>query len=108
MKPIKTKTVFKYPITNRDVQQIDLPEGAEVLHVNLQNGLPYIWVLHDATLLGDQVVAGRPDMKDAVTERRTFRLAGTGHPIDGTIKKYIGTFMMHGGALVFHFFELDR
>ena len=33
-----------------------------------------------------------------------FRVAGTGHDLGSNVGRHIGSFQMHGGALVFHVF----
>lgn len=42
------------------------------------------------------------------TERRPFRLAGTGHPIDYEADdlRFVGSFQLDGGTLIFHLFEI--
>lgn len=37
-----------------------------------------------------------------------FRLAGTGHPIAEADLRYVGTFQLADGALVFHVFILGE
>jgi len=86
--------VYKYPIQAGDHIDVEIPKGAEILTVQTQNDQPCIWALVD---------------ERAPTERRMFRLAGTGHPIDNPNSlKYIGTFQLHEGSLVFHLFEYRR
>ena len=91
------KTIYKYKLEVTDVQRIFLPTGAEILTVQIQYKnqyhTPYIWALVD-------------------TERnegeRVLEMFGTGNPIQecmGVDRKYIGTFQLQGGALVFHLFE---
>jgi hypothetical protein len=94
------KTVWKYPIPIEDHFTLEMPLAAKVLTVQLQDdpsGLsslaPYLWALVD------------PANVDAMRTRR-FRLAGTGHPIEDTDGlKYIATFQMLSGRLVWHVFE---
>ncbi len=50
---------------------------------------PFIWALVDT---------------DAPEEARVFHVRGTGHPADA-LGRYVGTFQIDGGALVFHLFE---
>lgn len=82
--------VYKYPIALQDEFAVHLPVGARVLCVQVQRGQPFIWAHHTAE-------------STKVVPRR-FRLAGTGHPIVGDWR-YVGTFQLEGGALVFHLFE---
>jgi hypothetical protein len=87
------KTVWKYPVTIGDEFTLEMPLAAKVLTVQVQHGAPYLWALVD------------PANVDAMRTRR-FRLAGTGHPIEDTDGlKYVGTFQMFGGSLVWHVFE---
>ena len=84
-------TIWKYEIAQKSIQQIDLPEGAEVLAVQSQYDFPYIWAL---------VNPSEP------TKPREFHLYGTGHPIHQRESlAYVGTFQLQGGDLVFHLFE---
>lgn len=85
------KTIWKYILEMRDDLAVEMPVGAELLAVQLQGGAPCLWALVDPSLH---------------KEVRYFRLAGTGHRISADEKlKYVGTFQMHGGTLVFHLFE---
>lgn len=73
-----------------DNQEIEMPEGAEILTVQMQKTDLCLWAIVD------------PEAKKV---KRKFNVFGTGHEIDikGT---YIGTFQMHGGDLIFHVFEI--
>ena len=86
-------TVFKYQVPLRDYFKLALPKGARVLTVDVQNGHPQLWALVN------------PDHK---TEDRLFRFAGTSHPIEDAPArlKFVATFQMDGGSLVFHIFEV--
>ncbi len=85
-------TIYKFPIEVTDFTDIEIPATAKILTVQIQDGNPYVWVLLDP---------------DQPTIKRYFRLAGTGHSINGLqyTLDYIGTFQMHSGDLVFHLFE---
>lgn len=87
------KRIWKYQLHTTDTQNLTMPVGAEILTVQTQNG-PCLWVLVDP---------------DAEMEKRTIETFGTGHAIPDTPvgeRKYIGTYQLHNGALVFHVFEL--
>jgi hypothetical protein len=86
------KTIWKYEIKADDVTQLALPLGAEPLSVQEQRGNAYLWV--------------KVDPNQRVHETRTFRLVGTGHPFDDSGMKFLGTFQLTGGSLVFHLFEV--
>jgi len=84
--------IFKYGVPLTHSFTLDMPESASILDVQVQAGRPVIWALVDP---------------DAPTQRREFRIYGTGHPIDDTINSaYIGTFQSLSDALVFHLFEV--
>lgn len=86
------KTIYKYPLEVTDLQELELPEGAEILTVQMQTGVPCLWALVDPT---------------ADKKCRLIRIAGTGHFLNDEIEhRYIGTFQMAGGQLVFHAFEV--
>lgn len=86
------KTIFKYPIKAEDFQTISMPDGAEVLAVQVQKETPCIWAMVDIK---------------APYRDRVFRVIGTGQPCDDFNNgKYMGTFQMINGSLVFHLFDL--
>jgi hypothetical protein len=77
-----------------DEQVIKMPKDAQILCVQTQFGNACLWALVDDT--------------QPMTERR-IRVHGTGHEVrDVGFLHYIGTFQIHGGALVFHVFEDTR
>lgn len=87
------KAIYKYSFDLKDRQTIVMPEGAEILSVQTQHEVPCLWAM----------VA--PENK---TEIRLFEVFATGQiiPCDmGVKRKYIGTFQVQGGHLVFHLFE---
>ena len=85
------KTVWKFRIPLGNVVSIQMPRGAEILHVAEQHDYPCMWVLVDPV---------------EPMQNREFRFAGTGHPIeDHHAGQFIGTFFMQMGGLVFHIFE---
>jgi hypothetical protein len=83
--------VFKYEIKSDDSCEIIMEAGAEILCVQTQNEHPFIWVLTE---------------EDGPLEKRKFKLYGTGHDIYEEKFKYIGTFQLAKGSLVFHLFEV--
>ena len=92
-KETKMQTVWKYEINSDDYVSLNLPLGAKPLEVQKQHGHVYLWCLVDP--------------QQTIHEKRTFRLAGTGHPIKDNVD-FIGTFQLDGGALVFHLFEVKE
>ena len=82
--------IWKYPLKVTDEQTLDIPEGAEALAVQVQNGTPCLWVRVEST---------------APKTLRRIITHGTGHPVPKTTGRYIGTYQIDGGALVFHVFD---
>jgi hypothetical protein len=85
-------TIWKFPLTITDVQQVLMPHGAIILTCQTQGEAPVLWAIVD------------PDRPEA---NREIHMFGTGHPIppNGGGRRYIGTFQIAGGSLVFHVFE---
>lgn len=82
-------TIYKYPVEIDKQIIIMMPWGAKFLCIQVQNGVPCIWV--------------QVDTDEALVERKFFWY-GTGNPSDMT-KNYLGTIQLHNGNLVFHLFE---
>lgn len=86
------KQVNKYPVPDAEpVFRLSLPATATPLAVQVQDGLPQMWVLVDTEL---------PEVE------RAFALVGTGEPVPGIVEAHVGTFQMDGGAFVFHVFAV--
>lgn len=83
------KTVYKYPLRILDEQEVEMPDSANLLTVQMQNGQPCLWALVDTS---NPMVL------------RKILIRGTGHVAE-KVGRYISTFQMQGGALVFHAFE---
>jgi hypothetical protein len=82
------KTIYKYPLQLADgAQEVKMPKGAHLVHVDLQHGDPTLWAEVDT---------------EAASEVRLFQVHGTGHPIkhDGN---YVGTAV--GVPFVWHVYE---
>ena len=84
-----TQTIYKYPLQIMDEQKIVMPVDAELLTVQMQGSQPCLWAVVDPT---------------KSLESRKILIRGTGHDCPG-VGRYISTFQMQGGALVFHAFE---
>ena len=82
------KTIWKFPIQIAPIFTIEMPEGAQIVHVEQQGEGACIWA------------AVLPDAIGVVS--RTFLIAGTGTiiPVDC---EYVGTFQQ--GAYVWHILE---
>ena len=76
--------------------QISMPINAEILCVQVQNGVPQIWAsLSDTSAIP---MSGRFII-------RTFRWIGTGHQYsDNGIREYVGTVQLNEGAHILHLF----
>lgn len=86
------KQVWKFPLFMGS-GNIEMPVGAEILHVAEQNGQMCLWALVDP---------------HALSEGRRFMVIGTGHEIVEPVLRHIGTALMFGGSLVFHAFEVKN
>lgn len=83
------KQVWKFAINPKTT--LEMPKGASILTMQLQNGIPCIWALVN------------PENEK---ELRYFEIYGTGDSIDCVGKKYIGTFQVQSSiVLVYHLFE---
>ncbi|MCI0563622.1 MAG: hypothetical protein MN733_34550 [Nitrososphaera sp.] len=90
------KTIWKYTLEDTDVQEIEVPMGAQFLTVQTQFDSPIpierpcIWALVET---------------DAPKVKREIRIYDTGVKIDVQGLKYIGTCQLRNGRLVLHIFE---
>ena len=89
------KTIHKYPVPVEGRFKLRLPKESVILSFQCQDGVPCIWVMVETA---------------HIDEERSFRLFGTGHPIeripkDGSLH-YIGTAQQSQmPPLVWHLFE---
>lgn len=81
-------TIWKYPLEIYESQSIAMPEGAEILAVQLQDGNPCLWALVDPSR------PTGPVLVQAVRTGRAFDPMG----------EYIGTCVMFDGELALHVF----
>lgn len=84
------KKIYKYQIHDLAMREIELPKGAEILTIQMQDGMPCLWALVD---------------QNQPAEKRPILIIGTGHAILIDIVRYISTFQMLDGRLVWHAFE---
>lgn len=82
--------IWKYPLSITDRQEVEIPQGARLLSVQMQNDQCCLWALCDGY---------------APPEIRRIAIYGTGTLIPDDPGKYLSTFQMHDGALVFHAFD---
>lgn len=86
------KTIYKYPLEVTDTQFVELPLGAEILTVQMQGNQLCLWALVNPS-------------PDVFKKNRRIEIVGTGNPVPAGDLKYISTFQMLGGGLIFHVFE---
>ena len=85
-------TIWKYVIKCKDAQSVELPKGAKILTLQMQYGLVCIWAEVDP---------------DATLEDVVLLTVGTSHSLPLSRGKYIGTYQLEQGALVFHVYEAN-
>lgn len=87
-------TIWKEELGAVGVQEISIPQGSEILCLREQHGHPCIWFRCDPS---------------ADKEKKTVTIVGTGHNAPSPEEaKYLGTFFIEGGILVFHVFEREQ
>jgi hypothetical protein len=84
------KTIYKYPLNSQDCT-LQLPKGAKLLTVQLQNQIENLWALVD------------PHTSEL--EERHICIVGTGWEVEDNME-YITTYM--DGYFVWHVFELIK
>ena len=86
------KTIWKFVLPVEDFVGFEMPRGAQILTVQVQNNQICMWALVDPT---------------APKDRRHFQVVGTGHPFKNWQQcNYIGSVQMLQGELVFHVYEM--
>lgn len=83
-------TIWKYPLLTGAATPLELPQGAELLHVDIQGRDLCLWAKVNT---------------DLPTTPRTIEVFGTGHPMPSFERQFINTFLVDGGTYVFHAFE---
>lgn len=83
-------TIWKYEIEATDRQTVSIPKDAQFLSIQVQRQSICMWFL---------VNPKKPPVD------RVFTVYGTGHHVPAVPGKYLGTFQLMGGSLVFHAFE---
>lgn len=87
--------IYKYQLEIKDKQQLVFPEAAEIIALQVQDGIPCIWAKIPEIEYG---MGGKP-----TDETRTFITVGTGHLFSGDNLIYVGTYQL--GPFVGHVFE---
>lgn len=84
--------IWKFDLTLDERQELELPEGAEILTAQLQMGVVRLWALCD----------GR-----AALTKRVIATYWAGNVIPDNAGTYIATVQSHGGQRLYHVFELE-
>lgn len=89
------RSIWKFTPAMRDYSIVQMPKGARILSVGNKNETLCVWALVETS---------------APMVERTFRIAGTGHPVnyDVTPEMFVGTAMFESGRLVFHVFDMGE
>lgn len=91
------RTIHKFTLRFTDEQIVFLPQNAEILTLQTQNGQPTIWAEVEDT---------------APMEKVYIYTYGTGHPMpdlpSGCIRKYLGTIQIDPHGLVFHMYRIHE
>lgn len=82
--------IWKYELKDLGKQMIEIPEHAKFLSLHIQNGNPCMWFIVN------------PNNNKI---NRKFEIYATGQDIYLADRKFIGTFLVNNGSLVFHVFE---
>lgn len=88
-----TRQVWKFPLNLTGSNNLTIPEGAEILDVQIQHGTVCLWALVDL---------------DAPSTSREVFLAGTGHDLPAGTLTHLGTTQSFEGSFVFHAFEVTH
>jgi hypothetical protein len=83
-----SKAIWKFQVDPET--PIPMPEGAVILSVGVQNDSVFVWAMVDPS---------------SPSEIRYINGYATGASLPDDPGIFIGTVMLHGGRLVFHFFD---
>jgi len=84
-----SRAIWKFALELADYQQVEMPEGAEIISVAVQGELVCLWAI---------VNPARP------AEYRGIQIVGTGNPIPANLQRFIGTVQIP--PFVWHVFEV--
>jgi len=83
--------IFKWTLSANAKQTLQMPAGAKLLTVQVQNNIPRLWALCDET---------------AQKMPRIIEIHGTGNRMpDDWHGEYVATFQVDNGSFVFHVFD---
>lgn len=81
------QSIWKFGLEITDYQEIMMPVGAKILCVKNQNARPHIWAVCDT---------------EAIYEKRSFRVYGTGQEYLDVYGDYIGTVQIYETMYAIH------
>ena len=91
------QSIWKYELDIKDRVEVMMPVRSRVLSVGNQRETLCLWAIVEP---GGAMV------------KRTFMIKGTGHPYDfrdtAHPAEFLGTVLMHEGALVWHVFDITK
>ena len=85
--------IYKYPLTASDIQEIEMPEGAHILCIQVVKDQPVLY----ARVFDD----------NAYYIKIVIRIYGTGHECE-VHNNYIGSFQLYDGDFVGHVFDISN
>ena len=86
------KAIWKFSLDLQEYSEIEMPQGATVLTVQVQHGTIRLWAIVDT---------------EAPKQPRMFQVCGTGASmLENVERSYIGTVQLQGGRYIFHIFEI--
>lgn len=83
-------TIWKYQLKPQDLQELEVPDGAQFIAAQVQHGQICLWAIVEPTL---------------PKTWRVVRIVGTGQEFNPTGLRHIGSVQLSGGLYVFHVFE---
>ena len=84
-------TIWKFPFAITDRQFVTMPDDAEILRIEVQDGLPCLWAMVDPSKMRLAVMLA------------TY---GTGHQLPNDPGEYLGTYQV--GGFVGHVFRATQ
>lgn len=81
------KTIWKFKLEVKDSQKVEMPKGAKLLYVGVQDNIPHLWAEVDP---------------DNINGKATIVTFGTGQRVDADRLGFVGTYMLYGGSFVGH------
>lgn len=86
-----TRAIWKYKMPLEGKFSLDIPDGYLILDVQPQFDTPCMWAMVNP---------------DAKKQKQDFVIIGTGNHFHmDFVGAHVGTFQMHGGALIWHVFH---